>query len=153
LFTFVDGDIYSSANGADFVKLANFNLTGLEINAVVKFKSIVFTATNSGLHSDGGTFYSETPTFKLEDVLDDSVLSEDIGINDLYVDTNRLIIALDDGRYAILQDEKYSVFTDNNLDVVHQALVVKDDIWLFGFDHFKIPSIDLPILLSTGAPV
>jgi len=153
LFAFVDGDIHSSVNGVDFIKLASINLTGLEINSVVKFKAIIFAATNSGLHSDGGTFYSESPSFKLEDVLNDSVLSESIGVNDLFVDDDRLIIALDDGRYAILQDEEYVIFADSNLSVIHQILVVNNDIWLFGFDEFKVPSITSPIRLSTGAPL
>lgn len=157
LFAFVDGDVYSSANGTDFIKLVSINLTGLEVNAVVnavvKFKSIIFTATNSGLRSDGGTFYSETPAFKLEDVLGDLVLSESIGVNHLFVDGDRMIIAIDDGRYAVLQDEEYTVFSDSNLSSVHQSLVVNNDIWLFGFDELKIPAIASPIRLSTGAPL
>ena len=105
------------------------------------------------MRSDGGTFYSETPAFKLEDVLGDLVLSESIGVNHLFVDGDRMIIAIDDGRYAVLQDEEYTVFSDSNLSSVHQSLVVNNDIWLFGFDELKIPAIASPIRLSTGAPL
>jgi len=153
LFALVDGDIYSSGDGSAFAKLASFNLTGLEVNELIKFKSMIFTATNKGLYSDSGSFYSTVPTFKLEDVLDDLDLSKDIAVNDLHIDGDRLLVALGDGRYAVLTDETYAVFSDSNLDTVHRIINVNGDIWLFGYDQFKVPSLNHTVRLSTGAPV
>ena len=113
-----------------------------------------YVSTNQGLYSDNGTFNSNGP--KLEEVdLGELVGSTGtITVNDTVTnDTDRTVIGVSSGSYGVIYQDVLSIKDFTSLDSIHKVLFVNDDIWLFGQDVFKVPSLDYPIKLSTGAPI
>ncbi len=112
-----------------------------------------YVSTNQGLYSDNGSFNSLDP--KLEEMDLGELLSDPVTtINDTVTnDSDKTVIGASSGSYGIIQQDILSTKDFTSLDSIHRVLFVNDDIWLFGQDVFKVPSLDYPIKLSTGAPI
>jgi len=85
------------------------------------------------------------------ELLDDTgtITVNDITTNDL----DKTVVGVSDGAYGIIEQDIYSIKEFTSLESVHKVLFVDNEIWLFGQDVFKVPSLDYPIKLSTGAPM
>ncbi len=153
LFVVVDGKIYLSSNGFTY---SDTNLgEKLDITNIVRYGyRITYVSTCQGLYSDNSSFNSISPYLQEVD-LDDLLRSNAMQtIND--VDTNNsdmIAIAVSDGTYGIIQNDALKIKEFTGLDSIHKILIVNNDIWLFGHDSFKVPYIDYPIKLTTGAPL
>jgi len=153
IFAIVDGSIYKSSNGLNFSESGKaFDIT---INALSKFKSLIFAATSSGLRKDDSTFYSNNdPILSLIDVLGDRSASSDIVFNCIASDTISIVAGVSDGSYYILNGTGgFDLMEDSNLESIHKIILINNEPWLFGYDRLKTPLIEQPIRLSTGAPV
>lgn len=150
VFALVDGDFYFSSNGSNFIKLGAITL---DVNVFFKHRSVVYTGTNTGLYADNGSFYGGLPEFSLEDILSDTTDSALLKVNDMVSSSNSLIIGLSDGRDVKLDNSQFTVNSNSNLSAIHKVLNVDGDIWFFGYDRFKIPSVNKPFKLTTGAPL
>jgi hypothetical protein len=153
LFTVIDRKIHITANGYSFVDSGLGE--DLDITEITRYGfTNTYVATNQGLYSDNGTFNSGTPS--LQDI-DISILHEEdefITVNDIATNnTNRTAIAMSNGNYGIIQDNRINAKENTALDSIHKITVVNSDIWLFGYDSFKVPYLDHPIRLSVGVPV
>jgi len=153
VFAMVDGTVYRSTNGLNFFNIGS--KLSVEVNALSKFKSVIFAGTQTGLRRDDGTFYSITSAnLSIVDLESDLILSDDIKINDVDSDSTGLVAGDAEGNYYVLNSSgNFDKLTNSNLETIHKVLVVDGEGWLFGFDMLKIPSLPNPIRLSTGAPL
>jgi len=151
LFAIVDDQVYLSSNGSSFVKTGQTQ--SQSIYALTKYNSLIFAATNQGLRKDDSTFYGGGARLSIADVLDDTEESAKLVFNDVDGDGTRLVGGISDGSYVVLEDDVYTVFTDEPLETIQKVLIVKGGIWLFGFDLFTVPFLDHPVKLTTGVPI
>lgn len=152
VFAIVDGSVYKSSNGL------NFSISGekidLTINALTKFKSLIFAATSKGLRKDDSTFYSNNdPILSLENVAGDLGESANIVFNCIASNTTKIVAGASDGSYYVLNSGSFDLMEDSNLESIHKVLLINNEPWLFGYDKLKTPLLEQPIRLSTGAPV
>jgi len=153
LFVVVDGNIYITSNGFTYT---DTTVGGdLDITNITRYGyTNTYVSTNQGLYSDNGTFNSISP--KLEDVDLGELLTSTgiVTVNDTVTNNRDItVIGVSSGPYGIIKDDVLSIKDFTSLDSIHKVLFVNDDIWLFGQDVFKVPSLDYPIKLSTGAPM
>jgi len=137
--TYTDTDI---GKDLDIINITRYGFTS------------TYVSTNQGLYSDLGTFNSLDP--KLEEIDLGELLSETeiITVNDTITnDSDKTVIGVSNGSYGIIQYDILNIKDFTSLDSIHKVLFVNDDLWLFGQDVFKVPSLDYPIKLSTGAPI
>jgi hypothetical protein len=152
LFVVVEGYIYITSNGFTYTN-TNVGLD-LDITNITRYGfTNTYVSTNQGLYSDNGTFNSVSP--KLEEVDLGELLSDPVTtVNDTVTnDTDQTVVGVSSGSYGVTQNDVLSIKDFTSLDSIHKVLFVNDDIWLFGQDVFKVPSLDYPIKLSTGAPM
>jgi len=153
LFAVVDRYIHTTANGFTYT---NTNVgSDLDITNITRYGfTNTYVSTNQGLYSDNGSFNSLSPTLEALDLGQLLSGTGTITVNDTITnDTDKTVIGVSDGSYGIIQQDVLSIKDFTSLDAVHRILFVNDDIWLFGQDVFKVPSLDYPIKLSTGAPM
>jgi len=150
--TKIDKNIFLTANGLTYTD------TGigkdLDIINITRYGfTNTYVSTNQGLYSDNGSFNSLEP--KLEEVDLGELLSDTVTtINDTVTNnSDKTVIGASSGSYGIVQQDVLSIKDFTSLESIHRVLFVNDDIWLFGQDVFKVPSLDYPIKLSTGAPI
>ncbi len=153
LFVVVDRLIYITSNGFTYT---NTNIgEDLDITNITRYGfTNTYVSTNQGLYSDNGTFNSLSPS--LEEVNLGELLEgeEVITVNDIATNnSDKTAMGVSDGSYGIVQNDILSIKEFTSLDSIHKVLFVNNDTWLFGQDVFKVPSLDYPIKLSTGAPM
>ena len=151
VFVVAEQQILYSTDGFTWNSLGNLR-ANTEVNALVKHRAQVFVATTEGLFEDNGSFYGNTVSVRLVDILGDIELSADIPVNDVQSNFDRAVIGLSDGRYVIYETD-YVVYEDCILETIHKVLLVGDDIWLFGFDNFQVMSENRIRKLATGGIV
>jgi hypothetical protein len=151
LFVVVDRKIYLSTNGF------SYSDTGigedLDINDIDKHGfRITYVSANQGLYSDNGTFNSLNP--ELEKIDLGSLLNSGDTVNNTTTDdSTKVLIGTSNGNYGLIKDDVLNIKEGTSLDSIHKVLIVNDEEWLFGQDSFKVPFLDYPVKLSTGAPM
>ena len=150
LFVVVDNEIYSTTNGSNFIKL-NHNDIG-QINSISKHKTGFFIATNNGLFTDGGSFYSKSTSLSLVDVENNFLESASIIFNDVFSDNSSLVTGTSKGKYYKFENNVFSSVENSLLETLHKVLLVNEVFWFFGYNLFQVEFLDFPILLTTGVP-
>ena len=151
LFVVIDKIIYISTNGFTYINTGigeNLDITDIDRH---KFR-ITYVSTNQGLYSDNGSFNGSEP------VLQEVLLGDLLGTNDTVNctatnDTSKVVIGISSGSYGLIEGNILKNKGDTSLDSIQNALVINEDLWLFGQDVVKIPDLDYPIRLSTGTPI
>ncbi len=111
-----------------------------------------YVSTNQGLYSDNGTFNSLTPKLEAMDL--GELIQEGDTINNTTTDNaNKVVIGTSNGSYGLITDDILNIKENTSLDAIHKILIVNDEEWLFGQNLFKVPFLDYPIRLTTGAPM
>jgi len=153
LFAVVDREIYITSNGLTY---SNTNVgSDLDITNITRYGFVnTYVSTNQGLYSDNGSFNSTSPSLE---VMDLGELLSDTGTitvnNTVTNNTDKTVIGVSSGSYGVVKQDVLSIKDFTSLDSIHKVLFVNDDIWLFGQDVFKVPFLDYPVKLSTGAPM
>ncbi len=153
LFVVVNGSIHTTSNGFTYTDTnvgSDLDITNIERYGF----TTTYVSTNQGLYSDNGTFNSLSPS--LEEVDLGELISETgtVTVNDTTTNnTDKTVIGISDGTYGVIEQDVLSIKEFTSLDSIHKILFVNDDIWIFGQDVFKVPSLDYPIKLSSGAPI
>jgi len=151
IFAVINGTIQMSSNGFSF----NDTEVGstLDITKIDRFGAVnTYVSSNQGLYSDNGTFNSTNPSLEEIDLGDLVAAGETV--NDVTTnDTNKVLIAISDGSYGVIENDTLRVKEFSSLPTVHKVLFVGSDIWLFGGDRLKVPHLDYPIKLSSATPV
>ncbi len=152
LFVVIDGEIYITSNGFTY---SNTNVgSDLDITNITRYGfTNTYVSTIQGLYSDNGTFNSLSPQLEAVDL--GELLSDPLAtVNDTITNnTDQTVVGVSSGSYGVVQQDVLSIKDFTSMDSIHRVLFVNDDIWLFGQDVFKVPSLDYPIKLSTGAPM
>jgi len=68
-------------------------------------------------------------------------------------DANKIVIGTSNGSYGLITNDILNIKGETSLNAIHKIVIVGDDEWLFGQDMFKVPFLDYPIRLTTGAPM
>ena len=124
--------------------------SGIEINKIAKHRSQLYIGTNKGLYSDSGSFYSGSVAIAFVDVFGVIELSNQIIVNDVVSNFNKLIIGINDGRHLVFVDD-FIEYDTSILGTIHRVLIVDDDVWVFGYDCYKVMSEEIEIRkLATG---
>ena len=93
-------------------------------------------------------------TPKLESVDLGGLLEDGDTINDTTTnDANKVVIGVSNGSYGLITDNILNMKENTSLNAIHKVLIVNDEEWLFGQNIFKVPFLDYPIRLTTGAPM
>jgi len=151
LFAVIDGSIHITGDGYNYTDLGIGS--DLNISVMKRFKSAFYVATDIGLYTDSASFYGQDPKLYLIDVEENSAQSGPLSINDLYSNSNNLLIGISNGSYYLMEGGEFNFKEFTRLDAIHQVLIVNNNIWLFGYDLLEIPDTDYPIRLSTGVPL
>jgi len=144
------GESYYSTDGFNWTRVGIVN--DKIVNKIQKHRSQILFATTKGLFQDGGTFYTKNLSLQLLDVFADAQRSSEISVNDIDSDFTKAVIGLSDGRYLVYTDD-FVVHTDSKLTSIHKVLVLGDDIWLFGYNQYRIVSEESIRKLATGYPI
>lgn len=145
-----NGDCLYSTEGFIWSKVGV--VTSKIVNKIEKHRSQVFFATDSGLYQDNGSFYTKNVSLQIADILSDPSGSASVGVNDIVSDFNQLVIGLSDGR-CIIYSGDFEEQPDSQLDSIHKILFVNGDIWLFGYNYFKVSTENFIRKLATGVSV
>jgi len=159
LFVSKDNDIFISSDGFNYTNLeviegisdlTDSQKASLSISSIIKYKSAFYVATNFGLYTDSYSFYTGDPNLFLVDIGDDA---QSLIVNDLSSDENIMAIGVGDGSYYTLSDGDFIFKQYTGLDSIHRVLVINGEVWLFGYNAVRVPGVDYPVILSTGAPL
>ena len=151
LFVVLNRTIQISSNGYFFTD------TGLgedlDITELTRYNyNTIYVSTKQGLYSDNGTLNSSNPELKKID-LEDYIETGDT-INDVATDNiNKTIVGISSGVYILIDRNVTESGENTFLSAIHKLILINDQIWLFGYDLLKVPYLDYPIRLSTGAPL
>lgn len=149
LFAVIDNSVQISANGYSFRDTSLG--ANLDVTTIARYGYVnTYVGSNQGLYSDNGTFNSLSPSLQEID-LGVFVGSTDT-INDVVTGSGKVIIGVSNGSYGIIEGDSLRVREYSALDSIHKIAMVDDDMWLFGGDRVKVPSLDYPIKLSAGVP-
>ena len=144
------GDIWYSTEGFFWNRIGNSG--DLIINQITKHRSQLFIASNKGAYSDYGSFYSGSVSLSLIDMFNDLEESAEVCVNSIVSSSNEAVFGLSDGRYITLSSI-FSINENSLLDTIHKVLVVNSDLWLFGFDTFKVQKEGIVRRLASGTSV
>jgi len=159
LFLVIDGKIHITVNGFTYsdTGVGKKSETGegedLDITDIERFGFVnTYVSTNQGLYSDNGTFNSLSPVLQEVDL--GELKGDDDTVNTITTNSvDKIVIGISSGSYGVIENDILSQNDQSSLDTIHKILIIDDDIWLFGQDSFKVPSIDYPIRLTTGVPL
>ena len=143
-----NGECYYSTDGFNWNRVGILN--DKVVNKIKKHRSQILFATTTGLYQDGGSFYTGSVSLQLLDILNDVQKSFQASVNDIDSNFEKAVITLSDGRYLVYTDS-FTVYTDSKLSALHKVLIINDDIWLFGYNYFRIVSEDFIRKLATGS--
>lgn len=151
LFVVVDKKIFLTGNGFTYTDTGIGE--GLDITDIDRHGFVTtYVSTNQGLYSDNGSFNSLEPALQNIDL--GELIQDGDTVNDTTTDdANKVVIGTSNGSYGLITDDILNIKGDTSLDVIHKILIVGDDEWLFGQNLFKVPFLDYPIRLTTGAPM
>jgi len=141
------GESFYSTDGFTWTRVGV--ITSSIVNKLEKHRSQIFFATNKGLYQDNGSFYTKNVSTQLLDVLGDPQESSNIIVNDIVSNFNQAVIGLSDGRYIIYSSD-FVLQPESNLSTIHKTLLVGGDIWLFGYNQFRIVTESFVRKLATG---
>jgi hypothetical protein len=145
-----DGGSYYSTDGFTWNRVGIVNEK--IVNKVQKHRSQILFATNTGLYQDGGSFYTSLLSLQLLDILNDVERSSEVVINDIDSNFNKAVIGLSDGRYVVYTDG-FVMQPLSKLSTIHKVLIVEDDIWLFGYNQFRVVSETFVRKIATGVKI
>lgn len=149
--TQIDKKIFITGNGLTYTDTdvgEDLDITDIDRHGFVT----TYVSTNQGLYSDNGSFNSLEP--KLQNVDLGELLQDGDTVNDTTTDdANKVVIGTSNGSYGLITDDILNIKGNTSLEVIHKIVIVGDDEWIFGQDLFKVPFLDYPIRLTTGAPM
>ncbi len=143
-----EGVCYSSNDGFNWKRIGIFNKN--IVNKIEKHRSQILIGTNSGLYQDNGTFYTNNLSIRLLDISNDITKSSLVVVNDIVSNFDKAIIGLSDGSWFLYQDS-FIKQPESKLKCIHKILIVESDVWLFGFDNFRVSSESFIRKLATGS--
>ncbi len=151
LYAVVNGTIQGTSNGYSFFDTGLGS--DLDIIELVRYNYInMYVATKQGLYSDNGSLNSTNPVLTEIDI--SSFVDDDDTINDVATDDlTKIIVGTSSGTYVLIENDIISDGGTTSLDAVHKLIIVNDEVWLFGYNLLKVPSLNYPIRLSTGVPI
>lgn len=141
------GEAYYSTDGFNWTRVGV--LTDLVVNKIKKHRSQILFGTKNGLQQDGGSFYTSNLSLQLLDVLGNISESSEIVVNDIDSNFTSAVIGLSDGTWYIFS-ETFIEQEDSQLQTIHKVLLVENDVWLFGYDKFRVVSENFIRRLATG---
>jgi hypothetical protein len=151
LYAVINGTIQISANGYSFTDTEVGS--DLDIIELVRYNYLnIYVAAKQGLYSDNGSLNSDTPILTeldLREFLDDGDTINDVSTDD----STKTTVGISSGNYIVIENDVAEFGENTSIDTIHKLIIVNDDIWLFGYDFLKVPSLDYPIRLSTGSPL
>jgi len=151
LFVVTDKKIFLTGNGFTYTDTGvgeDLDITDIDRHGFVT----TYVSTNQGLYSDNGSFNSLEPALQNIDL--GELIQDGDTVNDTTTDdANKVVIGTSNGSYGLITDNILNIKGDTSLDVIHKILIVGGDEWLFGQNLFKVPFLDYPIRLTTGAPM
>ena len=149
--TKIDKKIFITGNGFTYTDTdigQDLDITDIERHGFVT----TYVSTNQGLYSDNGSFNSLKP--KLQNVDLGELLEDGDTVNAITTnDADKIVIGASNGSYGLITNDILNIKGETSLNSVHKIVIVGDDEWLFGQDMFKVPFLDYPIRLTTGAPM
>ena len=149
--TQIDKNIFITGNGFTYTDTGvgeDLDITDIDRHGFVT----TYVSTNQGLFSDNGSFNSLEPRLQSVDL--GELIQDGDTVNDTTTDdANKVVIGTSNGSYGLITDDILNIKGDTSLVTIHKVLIVGDEEWLFGQDLFKVPFLDLPIRLTTGAPM
>lgn len=151
LFAIVDNKLYATGDGVSYI-LYDLSLPG-SVNSIGKYNRKTFFATDSGLYTDSSTLYSASPRLALIDLLQNPDESKGMVVNDVYGGTDYCVCGISDSSYYLLKDDNFEFQEFSKLMSVHKVLMIEDSVWLFGYNLFKVDTVDYPLRLTTGVPI
>jgi len=133
-FAFMESKLqfFLSQDGTSFVALGKLGRNDVTtVSNLYYYKSLLWVATDKGLHNDGGTILSEKMEFGLQPLLGNLIDSQ-IQINDIVgsVEETRasqqaLYACSFDGKIYQLLNDTWSEF-DTELSAIHKILLIED---------------------------
>jgi hypothetical protein len=147
----IDKKIFLTSNGFTYTDTTigkDLDITDIDRHGFVN----TYVSTNQGLYSDNGTFNSLTPLLESVDL--GGLIEDGDTINNTTTDdANKVVIGASNGSFGLITDNVLNIKENTSLDVIHKVLIVDEEEWLFGQNLFKVPFLDYPIRLTTGAPM
>jgi len=142
-----DGQSYYSTDGFTWTRVGVIN--DKIVNKIKKYRSNILFATNEGLYQDGGSFYTGHLSLQLLNVFSDIQKAALLEVNDVDSSVTKAVIGLSDGRYVVY-GENFVAQPNSKLPTIHKVLIVDDEIWLFGYNQFRITSETFVRKLASG---
>lgn len=147
----INKKIFITGNGFTYSDTglgSNLDIVDIDRNEFVN----TYVSTKQGLYSDNGSFNSLEP--KLQDISLGELLQEGDTVNNTTTDGyDKIVIGISNGSYGVITNDILNIKEGTSLDVIHKVLIIDNDEWLFGQNLFKVPFLDYPIRLTTGAPM
>lgn len=145
--------LYYTVDGITWTLRGEF--VGYNVNTFAKYRASFVIASSAGLRMDNGSFYQSgsgaipTSLIDLDGSLEDSAL---LKVNDIAASDDGIsfVLGLDDGVLWTYDGFDYIEDTSTGLDTIHKVLYVNNDVWLFGFNLIKVPSLTDPIDIGNG---
>ena len=135
-FAVIDGAVYFSTNGFNWIQSGDVQT--VDINAMAKFRSLIFVGTEEGLYTDNGTFYGAGANLSLVNTIGTTGESQIINVNDVSADNNSLIAGIGDGTIVYLDGSGWTTVENIPLQTIHKVLCTPTQVWLFGYDLFVV---------------
>lgn len=151
VFTVVDNNVYTTGDGINFNKIDHKNIG--KITSIIKHRNSIYLGTTQGLYTDSSSFYGINASLSLVNLADNRSDSSELVINSLKSNGENLFIGLNNGNYYKLEEDIFILEENTLLETIHNIEIVNNDEWLFGYDLLKIPRLNIPIKLTTGAPL
>lgn len=150
IFAVSNNEFWYSSEGFTWVKIGS--ISDKNVNQIAKHRSQIIVGTDLGAHGDNGSLYSNRISLSLIDLVNDLEESAEVAVNAVASDFSSAVFGLSDGRYIVWSDS-FTVYEDSNLLSIHKAVFIDEDIWLFGYDRFKIHGLARIRRLATGESI
>ena len=149
----IDKKIFVTGNGLTYSDTGIGASPLLDITDIERHGFVTtYVSTNQGLYTDKGSFNSSKP--KLDSMNLGELLEDGDTVNTTTTDdANKIVIGTSNGSYGLITNDILNIKGETSLNAIHKIVIVGDDEWLFGQDMFKVPFLDYPIRLTTGAPM
>jgi len=147
-FAVANNQVWYSTDGFTWTKLGE--VTGKNVNELVKHRSQILVATDKGLYGDNGSFYANNVSLALINFLGDADDSAEVIINDVDSNFTTAVATISDGRYMVWDNSGYLIVTEEDFSSIHKVAFVSGGIWIFSYGQFKIRGETTIRRLATG---
>jgi len=149
-----DRYFYTSGSGLEFLAIGRIEQNTSVVNAVHRFKSLLWVGTDHGLYNDGNSVLSDSIQFGLDNEVEETSLdSSNVVINDIVSGTDALYCCSNSGKIYRFWDDpdddvQESLWTRHKVpgfDSIHKIHLHEGDTkqYLVVMSYNKIKSIDV----------